>query len=243
MDALLPRIRGMLASVARFETRDGNAWRRWRGSSQRSLERVPGIEAICLDSAEASRVLGRLEQRCTSSLRRSAPVVRRGSPNFDLNQRSLDRGVQISNFAHGYQGRFVEAPQFGLLRPYRTPAVSTSLTVLDGRLLILGDGGDHTTLLITDREAVTAANRYLDGLREIAVAWQPNWRRDDVRPTVRQQRIMALLVCGATDEVVAKQLGLTSRTIRTEVAALAAQLGVTGRLELGMAYAAWLDGR
>lgn len=55
--------------------------------------------------------------------------------------------------------------------------------------------------------------------------------------TERQRRVLELLAGGRTDEQVGRQLGLSSRSVRTEVAAIRRLLGAQSRFEAGMRYA------
>lgn len=55
--------------------------------------------------------------------------------------------------------------------------------------------------------------------------------------TYRQRRVLELLAGGRTDEQVGRELGLSSRSVRTEVAAIRQILGAQSRFEAGMRYA------
>lgn len=55
--------------------------------------------------------------------------------------------------------------------------------------------------------------------------------------TERQRRVLELLAGGRTDEQVGRELGLSSRSVRTEVAAIRQRLGAQSRFEAGMRYA------
>lgn len=56
------------------------------------------------------------------------------------------------------------------------------------------------------------------------------------------REILAVLNCGVTDELAAKQLGVSPRTIRRRVAAVLDLLGATSRFEAGAkaVQAGWL---
>lgn len=55
--------------------------------------------------------------------------------------------------------------------------------------------------------------------------------------TDRQRRVLELLAGGRTDEQVGRQLGLSSRSVRTEMAEIRRMLGARSRFEAGMRYA------
>lgn len=61
------------------------------------------------------------------------------------------------------------------------------------------------------------------------------------RFTERQRRVLELLAEGMTDEQVSRDLGLSSRSVRSEVAAIRQVLGAQSRFEAGMKYAALLQ--
>ena len=49
--------------------------------------------------------------------------------------------------------------------------------------------------------------------------------------TPAQQRIAALIVTGATNKAIAQQLGLSARTIQTQLHLMFARMGVANRTE------------
>ncbi len=58
------------------------------------------------------------------------------------------------------------------------------------------------------------------------------------RFTDRQRRVLEMLADGLTDEQVSRELGLSSRSIRSEMACVRQLLGARSRFEAGMKYAA-----
>jgi DNA-binding NarL/FixJ family response regulator len=61
--------------------------------------------------------------------------------------------------------------------------------------------------------------------------------RPDLTP--RQAEIVRLLARGALDESIARQLQVSVRTVRAEVAAILSELGAASRFEAGVRYGAW----
>ncbi|AKU15003.1 LuxR C-terminal-related transcriptional regulator [Luteipulveratus mongoliensis] len=57
--------------------------------------------------------------------------------------------------------------------------------------------------------------------------------------STRQAMVLELLAADLIDEVIARKLRVTSRTIRKEVAALYLHFGVQSRFSLGIAYSQW----
>lgn len=60
--------------------------------------------------------------------------------------------------------------------------------------------------------------------------------------SVRQRQVVRYLSDGATDAEIAERIGVTERTVRTEVAAVRDLLGVRTRFQMGAAYAHLLTG-
>ncbi|WP_432559990.1 helix-turn-helix transcriptional regulator [Granulicoccus sp. GXG6511] len=61
------------------------------------------------------------------------------------------------------------------------------------------------------------------------------------RFTARQRRILELLAQGMTDDMVSRELEVSTRSVRTEVAIIREVLGAASRFEAGMRYAEILD--
>ena len=61
--------------------------------------------------------------------------------------------------------------------------------------------------------------------------------------TAQDTELLKLLVQGATDEQVARRLGVSMRTVRRMVSKLSEQVGASGRFELGVraAQRGWVD--
>jgi DNA-binding CsgD family transcriptional regulator len=60
--------------------------------------------------------------------------------------------------------------------------------------------------------------------------------------SIRQRQVVRYLSDGATDAEIADRIGVTERTVRTEVAAIRDLLGVRTRFQMGAAYANLLTG-
>lgn len=90
--------------------------------------------------------------------------------------------------------------------------------------------------------------RHADLIRGVVAHFEELWHSavplagsDQVtleRFTPRQRRILELLAEGMTDEMVSRELGLSTRSVRAEVAAIRQVLGAASRFEAGMKYAA-----
>jgi DNA-binding CsgD family transcriptional regulator len=60
--------------------------------------------------------------------------------------------------------------------------------------------------------------------------------------TPRQQQVVALLATGAGDDPIATALGVSVRTVRSEVAQILEKLGVQSRFAAGVRLQQWVDG-
>lgn len=128
----------------------------------------------------------------------------------------------------------------------RVGAVPTTLLVVDGRLAFLP--------LQRQQAAVEAAMVvHPSGLLDALVAlFDELWRRAVPLPTVSndagrepatrprstgEERLIALLLSGLTDQAIGRQLGVGHRTVQRRVAALAGDLGAHSRFQAGVQVA------
>jgi DNA-binding CsgD family transcriptional regulator len=139
---------------------------------------------------------------------------------------------------------------------------------LDGRLLIANEtvgayvlGAGPVQMLIVDRRFVVLQGPEVDGevsIMEVTApacmeaAWR-YWdaaiastlpRKSAAGPdslTPRQRQIVALLASDLTDEAIATSLGVSVRTVRSDVAALMETLGVRSRFAAGVRLQLWSD--
>ncbi|MFI6785407.1 LuxR C-terminal-related transcriptional regulator [Micromonospora sp. NPDC050276] len=112
------------------------------------------------------------------------------------------------------------------------------LTDSDRGLVILPRGsGEDTDALLVHR------SRLLDGLSELfEVFWRlgapihatTDAAQPDAEPTAATQRLLALLTAGLTDEAIARDLGVSNRTVHRRVSRLQELLGARSRFQLGV---------
>lgn len=118
------------------------------------------------------------------------------------------------------------------------------------RMFILGDAhavlpeplgfADEPRVHVRQRSIVAALTLWFESLWTRA-APVPALESGEARPELRQF-LLEQLMAGATDEVIARKLGLGLRTVRRRVAALMTELGVDTRFQAGVEAArrGWL---
>jgi len=116
------------------------------------------------------------------------------------------------------------------------------LSELPTRLFILGDAhavlpeplgfADEPRVHLRQRSVVAALTMWFEELWARA-APVPTLDSGEARPDLRQF-LLEQLVAGATDEVIARKLGISLRTVRRRIAHLMAELGVDTRFQAGV---------
>lgn len=163
--------------------------------------------------------------------------LRRSMPN---NRIVLARGLRMTSVFD------VEGTEDGARRLLVAEAESQPDTYFFGcvplRMRLVNDtrvyiGGEPDSILsLTHPAAVAAAMKYWRAVMDTAVPCGVS-RPAAAFLTGRQQLIVESLIDGRTDEEVARALGRSVRTVRADVAAAMAALGVSSRAALGFAYA------
>src|SRR5689334_13304788 len=113
------------------------------------------------------------------------------------------------------------------------PRLPLRLYLADDRLAVvpLPDGA---ALLVYPSALLDALGKLFDGLWQWALplypAGDPPAGR---RPVARQHQLVSVLLSGLTDEAIARQLGVSYRTVQRRVADLMAELGAHTRFQAG----------
>ncbi|MFI6502447.1 helix-turn-helix domain-containing protein [Nonomuraea typhae] len=104
------------------------------------------------------------------------------------------------------------------------------LAVFDRQVALVGLPGDPSCLMEITSPLLIAG---------LCTLFERCWLDAGHRrqPTPRQYALVALLCAGLTDAAAARRLGVSERTVATEVRALMDLYGVAGRLQLGLALA------
>ncbi|MFD3405221.1 helix-turn-helix domain-containing protein [Kribbella sp. NPDC058693] len=179
------------------------------------------------------------------------PMPKR-DPEESGDQRLLDRGIDsrylivesqlktsgmrgFIDFVHKYGGQI-----------RALPTVPLKMIIFDGEAAVVG--------IDPDQNSVGAMVHHSKAVLRIAVdLFERCWA--DARPvtdgtadkhgepTAQEAEFLRLLVRGATDEQVARKLGVSMRTVRRIAAKLSEQVGASGRFELGVraAQRGWVD--
>jgi DNA-binding CsgD family transcriptional regulator len=106
------------------------------------------------------------------------------------------------------------------------------MKIIDRRYVLL-DGpsidGSMSLMAIHARACMDVAWRYWDAVVESAIPVEDAGISDLGVLTKRQRQVVALLASDLGDEAIAASLGVSVRTVRTEVATILAALGVKSR--------------
>lgn len=163
--------------------------------------------------------------------------------------RPLERGVPIrrltslASLTDDELARLRDAARRGVhtkvLREVATPFV-----VVDRRLVMVflsQHAGTDRAALIADPVTVTMFAELFERHWEMAAVLPDAPGAAEAALSSRQREIGELLSRGHTDELVARRLGVSVRTVRAEVATLRDALGAVSRFQAGVRYAAMLD--
>lgn len=124
-------------------------------------------------------------------------------------------------------------------RDYRLGFAPLRIKLLD-RVGVVMEGpvvdGERTAILMRERAALAAGMRYVNAVRASA------WRLPESEPeldalSARQRMVAVMLSSGLRDVEIAERLGVSLRTVRSEVAAVLEGLGAATRYEAGFRYA------
>lgn len=112
----------------------------------------------------------------------------------------------------------------------------TKLLIVDSHtaLVPLGPYG-HPCLLIRDQGIVDAFVSYFELKWAEARPWAPPGIPIPEKENTQRQRILEALAAGLKDEAIARQQGVSVRTVRRHITALMQELGVTTRFAAGVA--------
>lgn len=227
---------------ARYAARDAAAVlqvRRSELAARVAHQSVPGVELLALgldgindwllEVLPTWRELLSIRPRTTSAqLQLSLPANRRMLSDglkmaslIDTESISADARVLIANEATG---------------DYRFCVGPVQMKIADRRLLLVSGpvvDGDETLMLVTEGPCLDAAWRYWEAA--LAASYPA---RGSVPPpadlTPRQHQVVALLAGDLGDEAIAEALGVSVRTVRSDVAAILTALGVRSRFAAGM---------
>lgn len=207
-------------------------------------------------TAEILAVRDRLVGGCRSSLRSFQSQLPHGEQTESA-QRTAElvaRGVRVQTLGPREQ---LLGPEAELVRGYLRTVISLGEELRAAERLPL------TQLIMVDRSAAllpvlatppgqaALLVRAEDLLRPVDAAFATTWEEaepvDDLIDPVdqlgaRSREVLVLLAVGLTDEAIGRELGVTDRTVRREVAGMCRSLQVDCRFQLGLEVArrGWL---
>ena len=199
----------------------------------------PGDQLAALRSLHAgARVQVRSIEQCDPS-RPSHACAGPGLREMRAESRSarIAAGVRYRTIHPAYTPDAIAPVSGELLRTLAAPPLGL-LVADDDRAVVQLDG---TSLLVTDPTLLTALTRTFEALWVLAV---PITVTGAVGQDLgeRDRRIITLMAAGATDDAIARRIGLSRRTVVRRVAVLQEQLGATTRFQAGVqaAQRGWL---
>lgn len=226
----------------RYAARDAAALlqvRRSELAARVAHESVPGVELLALgldgindwllEMLPTWRELLSIRPRMSSAqLQLSLPANRR------LVREGLRMVSLIDTESISPDGRVLVAHE--TTGDYRFCVGPVQMKIADRRLLMVSGpvvDGEETLMLVTEGPCLEAAWRYWEAA--LASSYPA---RGSVPPpadlTPRQHQIVALLANDLGDEAIAEALGVSVRTVRSDVAAILTALGVRSRFAAGM---------
>lgn len=169
-------------------------------------------------------------------------------PSHHLNKEFRDKGLKMLSIydyaataSTPFMVRFLaETDEV----PYLFGYGPVQLKVIDRREVIMegpSDDGARALLCASDHGLVEAALAYVNAVRATAVPARSFSR--GLALTSRQHAVAGLLATGQTDEKIADVLGVSVRTVRSEIAQLFKVLGATSRFAAGLRYSQMVPGQ
>lgn len=222
--------------------------------ARRDVRDAHGVQAVD-DPLELIALTRRLQERATDQIRWLDRPPYRSRPHHFQAQEAL----QSRRMAAGLRYRTLYHQAV-----YADPALFASMTRMvelgeDARVLAdlpvkLTIGDDHTALLVPDPQRAGVAGslvvRTPGLLTALAGVFETLWTLGvpltaggTGEPLSEQDRaIIGLMAAGVTDDVIARRLRLSRRTVVRRVAALLDRLGATTRFQAGVqaAHRGWL---
>lgn len=124
------------------------------------------------------------------------------------------------------------------LGDYRLGVAPVQMKIVDRRYVLLQGPfveGEMTLMLVAASDCLASAYRYWHAALAVSSPASDELR-DLGQLTQRQRQVAALLAEDARDEVIADALGVSVRTVRTDIARLMNALGVRSRFAAGVRF-------
>ncbi|WP_156755265.1 LuxR C-terminal-related transcriptional regulator [Actinokineospora pegani] len=206
------------------------------------LARDPLVETVS-DPSDRSRALRALHRGARAQVRSieqgDAAAARESAAlretRAEARAERIAAGVRYRTIHPAYTPDALAPAAGEVLRTLAAPPMGLVLADDDRALLAVGG----TSMLIASAPLVAALASTFESLWTLSV---PVTVADGHEISDRDRRVVALMAAGATDDAIARRLGLSRRTVVRRVAVLQAQLGATTRFQAGVAAAqrGWL---
>lgn len=207
------------------------------------IERLDGLDAVrarLVDLAHTARA------ECLSLLTGGAQLPDAMLSSKPLDQLALERGVDIrSVYQDSYRNDAATAAYVRWLasmggQTRATPMLPMQLVVVDREIALVPidpHDGRRGALEVRSLGIVAALCELFELIWRGARPWDAEPVLDEHGLNEQQRELVRLLAGGETDEVVARRLGLSVRTVRRMTAQLMQRLGAHSRFQAGV-YAA-----
>lgn len=198
----------------------------------------------------AAAVTGRLDELLLGAEREvlafdSPPYLAQSLKASDMERDALDRGVSVRAV---YAAEVLESPERAAALKEATrlgeqarlvPRVPLKMVMADGRAAMVPLTANHETTRTT--AVVVRQSRLCDALLELfeakwaqgMPAFAPALAPGHTDLPAADRALLSLLNAGLKDEAIARQLGISERTLRRRTTDLVGRLGATSRFQAG----------
>lgn len=210
-----------------------------RGFAPDTIERHESLEAVRTRLAELARTA---RAECLSLLTGGAQLPDTMAASKPLDQLALERGVVIrSIYQDSYRNDAATAAYVRWLaalgaRTRTTPVLPMLLVVIDREVALVPidpHDGRRGALELRSPGVVAAMCALFEQIWANARAWDTGPVRDEHGLSDGERELLRLLADGVTDEVAARRLGISLRTVRRMTANLMSRLEAHSRFQAG----------
>ncbi|WP_423464690.1 sigma factor-like helix-turn-helix DNA-binding protein [Promicromonospora sp. MS192] len=214
------------------------------------VERSRVVDAMERGQRVAARFLGRGPQEINLAMAkgagtwrvlesiRSSGTVEQLSVSLPNNAYHMERGLRMISVWH----RSGLDPDVRLMLAAEDPSAyffsyaPVQLKIIDRRSVLLEGpsiGGKRTVIDVEDQACLAAARGYWDAV--VSGMYPCDGETAALADlTVRQRRVIALMLTSSSDEEISRKLGVSVRTVRTEIALVLSMLEAPNRFVAGV---------
>ena len=203
---------------------------------------VPGVEITARGGVEINRWMGRVVHNLRELLSvRPAAAVHQLRLSLPNNRIAVANGLRMISVFDYYGltegGRALLATED--LGTYRLGVCPVQMKIFDRRTAVLQGptvDGDATVMVVSEPVCLEAVWSYWHRILNAAVPVTDESTAAGARLSIRQRQIMSLLASDANDEAIATGLGISVRTVRSDIAEIMRILGVRSRFAAGLRF-------